>query len=145
MGSPQAKRQRKRRGWEDPEDPISSESQQASASLEMNEQTRAKCSSDDPLGALELTGFADGACRGNPGRASWGAVLWVRNQRASANPLWEGNGVLEGLRRTNNEVKRRRVSLSSAAPSCLHWPLLTVMRCCDGQPCRQSTLVPSCA
>lgn len=98
--SPQAKRQR-RHGREDPDDPISSESQQASlevvaTSLSANESAG---------GATELIGFADGACRGNPGRASWGAVLWPRNGRRSAKPLWESMGVLEGSKRTNNEVR----------------------------------------
>ena len=109
MGGPQPKRQRIEHGWEDPEDPISCSESQATtgvSSLERSQQrARAKGSSDAPTsGALELTGFADGACRGNPGLASWGAVLWSREQCASESPLWEGNGVLEGLKRTNNEV-----------------------------------------
>ncbi len=110
MGGPQAKRQRIECGWEDPEDPIScSESQATAAGVPSQElsqhRERAKCSSDAPVSSvLELTGFADGACRGNPGRASWGAVLWAQERRASGGPLWEGKGRLKGLKRTNNEV-----------------------------------------
>lgn len=112
VGSPQAKRQR-RCGREDPDDPISSESQ---ASLQLDQQGQGLAAapgrpglSADGTGpaddALELAGFADGACRGNPGRASWGAVLWTRNGGSSASLLWEGMGVLEGSKRTNNEVR----------------------------------------
>ena len=110
MGNPQAKRQR-RCGREDPEDPISSESQ-ASLNLDLSADVTGR---DD--GALELTGFADGACRGNPGRASWGAVLWTRNDDSSASLLWEGMGVLEGSKRTNNEVRLRLPTAGCAGQS----------------------------
>jgi ribonuclease HI len=104
-----APRKRRRRGTEDPEDPISSESQQASQLLPSTDVESVDTSSPvrgpNMYGGLDLVGFADGACRGNPGRASWGAVLWHRTRGSPSSPLWEGRGLLDGPRRTNNEAE----------------------------------------
>ena len=78
---------KRRRGSEDPGDPISG-----------SEDTQ-------PLSqptTLALVGFADGACRGNPGPASWGAVLLDAH---GINEVWQGKGMLEGSGRTNNEAE----------------------------------------